>query len=143
MRMSLPLGDRVVLAHQAYLRAVALARARTTAASWNRLLTAARNRAAALREQELSGGDARTLTNTARSRLGRGERGAPPPSQPAAPRRRGVVRSWELARELERARALMAWSRALVRQARELDDALLSLGVRRSPGLPDAAVPEP
>jgi hypothetical protein len=96
---------RAKLARLAYQRALEAARREPTAARWARLLAAARNLRAALRDRlrEASPG------------IG-GE--APRPAGRVVHLPGGSSRWPELTAELQRARALVAWSRELVAEAR-------------------------
>lgn len=103
--------ERLGLAHLAYHRAVVRARREATPASWRQLLTAGRNLRGAKRDRERlrpSTGPPRTAA-----------RGAGDGVVVRLPR---IVESPcpDLARELERARALMARARALRASSRRL-----------------------
>ncbi len=121
--------DRVEIARAAYPRAVALVRARSTAASWRRALTASRNLAEALHDRDRAGGE-RARTVKAAGRTAAPERATPrhrpderarerrPAPAPRAPAARGV---WaEVVAEWERAKALMTESCRLIQQAKAL-----------------------
>jgi hypothetical protein len=117
--------DRVKLARLSYLRAVALARADSTASTWQRLLTAAKNLLAAERDRErrFARGAVAGGAGVAVARSTRGIRGEATVhvlfwSGPGAARTLDQLREWE------RSRALVAWSRRLVAEARALRAAM-------------------
>ncbi len=142
-------AERAELARLTYERAVAYARAQCTPGSWARLLTAARNLAAALREKE-GGPSGRAAASPGRALGGAplAERGArtgassgqrrpgTPPRPPGTPdpgsgaRPRAVLPPtarvpWaDLLNEWARSLLLMEWSRRLVREARALSRSL-------------------
>jgi hypothetical protein len=100
---------RAKLARLAYQRALEAARREPTAARWGRLLAAARNLRAALRDR---------LREASPGTWGEASRPAGRIVQLPASR-------WpELTAELERARALVAWSRELVAEARRQREVL-------------------
>jgi len=96
---------RAKLARLAYQRALEAARREPTAARWGRLLAAARNLRAALsdRQREASPGTSGDF---------------PRPAGRVVRLPGGSSRWPELTAELQRARSLVAWSRALVAEAR-------------------------
>jgi hypothetical protein len=113
--------DRVRLARLSYLRAVALARADSTASTWQRLLTAAKNVLAAERDRErrlargaVAGGARVAVSRSTRRIRSEATVHALFWSGPRAATTLDQLREWE------RSRALVAWSRRLVAEARAL-----------------------
>ena len=96
---------RARLARLAYQRALEAARREPTSARWGRLLAAARKLRGALRDQ---------LREASPTTWGE----APRPAGRVVHLPAGSCRWPELTAELQRARSLVAWSRALVAEAR-------------------------
>ena len=147
------------LARQAYLRAIALARAESTPWSWGRLLTAARNLGAAKRDRERAQatpearppGSASSMraSGTASAAPSRRRAASPPLPTPAGRQPEegtpivdrmpalamptstvGLTRWLEMSREWERARLLREQSRLLVAQARALCSSVAEVSAR-------------
>ncbi len=147
--------ERLGFARQAYQRAVAQARTRSTPRSWVRLLTAAKNLGAAKRDRERERahwrGDNPPAAATPSAHAAASPRPpvpiTPPPREgsqrpdaavvvtrmpalPAAELRSSLERRLELAREWERSRLLQAQSRRLIAQAQELRAIIGELAAR-------------
>jgi hypothetical protein len=126
--------ERVRVARLSYLRAVAAARARSSAYTWRRLLTAARNVHAAVRDRDRSsaGPSAPVLLHmgppTPQRSVAHGAVGALATPSPLPAR----LAPSAMETEWLRARALVAWSRRLVRESHTLCSELAALKRRRS-----------
>lgn len=127
--------ERLGLAQQAYLRAVALARADSTPWSWGRLLTAAKNLGTAKQDRARGRSGPKPASRADKGKVpapGAERRVASPPTLETA-------RRAELAREWDRARLLRAQSRLLGAQTRALCASIAKLmarwqGPRATPG---------
>lgn len=135
---------RAELAHGAYLRALAAARADPTPARWARLRTAAGNLREALRDRD---------RDDARPRRAGGSAAPAPAARPAGDAPVLALRPWPsqlpvhlslsaareaLRAECARARRLVAWSRRLVEESRALCAELSALA-RRAADRPERA----
>lgn len=163
-------GERQELARAAYWRAIALARAECTPASWRRVLAAARNLAEASRAADgpRAGAERHDASRREAARTPGGRPAATERSRVAmlgaaaegpelrgpdpwgldrgAPHPTSTPPCWRLARwpalaaEWERSRALMAESRRIVEESHALVAQVRRLGVERL-WMPDAARP--
>lgn len=116
------LHERLSLAETAYERAIARACDRSTPASWARLLRAARNLHCARSELERGANDRMPAAAPRRQTKGATACDEAELHPAAAPSRFAALLT-----ECERARALVAESRRLVREARSLCAALYDL----------------
>jgi hypothetical protein len=128
--------ERLGLARLAYVQAIVGARAHSSSSTWRRLLAAAKNVRAAIREQERQRSGRPAVAPGALRASGSGEPGPSPAggtvgvlaSSPYVP---DLVRACELRAALEQARTLLERSRRLVDESR----ALLARARRAAPVL--------
>ncbi len=128
--------ERLGLARLAYLQAIVSARARSSSSTWRRLLRAANNVRAAIRERERARLGPRAGTPKALPAAGSRERerphgGGAVGSAASSPHILDLARASRRGAERERARSLLERSRRLVRESR----AVLLRARRAAPAL--------